>query len=505
MSYLGVDIGTSGCKAGIFDKNGNQIALAKRTYEVRFFEGGGAELDSDEVIDKCFEAIKECTAAVTPGSVKAVSISSQGEAFTAIGPDHETLSNAMVSSDSRSVPYIDGLIQTIGEEKLYNITGHTAYPIFTVFKLLWLKHNRPAVWEKAKFFLCFEDLLVLRLGCEPVISWSLAGRTMLFDVQKHEWSSDILDAVGLQKSRLATPKASGNIVGKVNRETARKLGLPDETKVVTGGHDQTCSSLGAGVTDEGVAMLATGTVECITAAFKNPVFSDDLRKNNLCTYDYTIKDTYSSIAYNLTGGNILNWFIREFGQKEKEVSKHEKKDLYELVLNQLSVEPTKILVLPYFTSSGTPYFDTETAGTIYGLRLNTRKGEILRALLEGVAFEMRLNLELLDRSGYNIHELRAVGGGARSLRWTQLKANVLDKKISTLHITETGCYGAAMLACFAETGEPVQDIAQRWVKPSKVIEPEKKYREWYNTHFEKYKKLYQTMKGISTIRCHEFK
>lgn len=496
MNYLGIDIGTSGCKAGIFDGDGKQIALAKRSYDVIFSDGGGAEIDSDEVIKKCFEVIKECTSQAPPDSVKALSISSQGEAFTAIGPDNETLCNAMISSDSRSKSYISGLVSAIGEEKLYNITGHTAYPIFTVFKLLWLKDNRPDVWGKARYFLCFEDLLVLRLGANPAISWSLAGRTMLFDVQKHEWCNEILDEVGLSKSKLATALPSGSVAGSVNISLAHELGLPTDAKIIVGGHDQTSSALGAGVIDEGVAMLATGTVECITAAFKKPVFTENLRLNNLCTYDYTIKDTYTSIAYNLTGGNILKWFVKEFGHKEIDEARRTGSDPYELVLNQLSEGPNPLLVLPYFTSSGTPYFDTQTMGAIYGLRLTTTRGEVLRALLEGVAFEMRLNLEIMEESGYNIHELRAVGGGAKSKVWTQLKSNVLNKKITTLDITETGCYGVAMLACSAITGEPVSSIAGRWVNPSAFIEPDERFAKIYSEKFKTYKNLYKALKNV---------
>lgn len=498
MNYLGIDIGTSGCKAGIFDGNGKQIAFAKRSYDVMFSAEGGAEIDSDEVIKKCFEVIKECTAQAPPNSVKALSISSQGEAFTAIGSDNETLCNAMVSSDSRSKPYINDLVGAMGEERLYTITGHTAYPIFTVFKLLWLKENRLDVWQKARYFLCFEDLLVLRLGAKPSISWSLAGRTMLFDVQKHEWCDEILDEIDLSKSKLAIPMPSGSVAGLVNKSLASELGLPSDTKIITGGHDQTCSALGAGVTDEGVAMLATGTVECITAAFKKPTFTENLRKNNLCTYDYTIEGTYSSIAYNLTGGNILKWFVEEFGQKEIEDAKRSGGDPYDLVLSQLTDSSTPVLVLPYFTSSGTPYFDTQTMGAIYGLRLTTSRGEVLKALLEGVAFEMRLNLEIMEESGYNIHELRAVGGGAKSKKWTQLKSNVLNKKITTLDITETGCYGVAMLACSAITGEHVSQVAGRWVNPESFIVPEKQFEESYAEKFKKYKDLYKSLKNISS-------
>ncbi|NIQ06358.1 MAG: hypothetical protein GWO20_11740, partial [Candidatus Korarchaeota archaeon] len=158
------------------------------------------------------------------------------------------------------------------------------------------------VCNKASFFLCFEDLLQFRLGLEPAISWSLAGRTMMFDVRKHKWDTDILNAVGLSPKQLAKPFPSGSMIGRIDAKTSRDLGLSENAFVVTGGHDQPCSALGAGVTEPGMAMYATGTVECITPAFTEPIFSDDLRKNNLCTYDYTIRDMYTTVAFSLTGG-----------------------------------------------------------------------------------------------------------------------------------------------------------------------------------------------------------
>lgn len=498
MNYMGIDIGTSGCKAGIFDKNGQMLVIAKQSYDVIFTKDGGAELDSDEVIDKCFDVIKECTSRINSNSIKGISITSQGEAFTAVGSENETLCNAMVSSDTRAEPYIPQLIETIDEKKLYRITGHTVHPMFTVFKLLWLKKNRPEVWKQVQYLLCFEDLLQLRLGVvNPAISWSLAGRTMMFDVEKQVWSTEILKEVGLTSSHLARPLPSGSIVGCIGKTKAGELGLSDDVVVVTGGHDQTCSALGAGVTEEGVAMIATGTVECITPAFKNPIFSDKLRKNNLCTYNYTIKDTYTTAAYSLTGGNILKWFADEFAAEETVAARQMECDRYELILKNMCSKPTNLMVLPYFTSSGTPYFDTKTKGAIFGLRLSTKRGEIIRALLEGVAFEMRLNLEILQASGYKINELRAVGGGAKSADWMQLKANVMDKKITTLNITEAGCYGAAMLACSGFTGKSITTLAPTWVKPLRALYPESKSRKWYSERYKLYKKLYSTVKSIS--------
>ena len=495
-SYLGIDIGTSGCKAVAFDSDGRQRASSYREYNVIFTEDGGAELNSDEVIDKCFEVIKECTDAIKPDIVKAIGISSQGEAFTPIGRNGETLHNSMVSSDARPKPYVNKFLDHFDDDKLYRITGHTAQPLFTLFKLLWFKENRTELWRKTKYFLCFEDLLQYRLGLNPAISYNLAGRTMMFDVRKKQWSQEILAKIGVSSEQLAKPIMSGEMAGHIDPKIAAELGLSKNTFVVAGGHDQSCSALGAGVVDEETAMYATGTVECITPISLKAVFTDALKKNNLCTYNYTVKDIYTTVAVSLTGGNILKWFRDEFAELEVEKAKQTGKDAYELILDSVEDKPSKLMVLPYFTPSGTPYFDTETKGAILGLRLSTKRGEVIKALLEGVALEMRLNLEILQDSGYKITELRAVGGGAKSELWTQLKADVLNKRITTLNITEAGCLGTAMLACSKDNNIPVIDLASKWVSAISTVEPNPENVELYNEKYSKYKTLYRSLKEI---------
>ncbi len=394
-SYMGIDIGTSGCKAVVFDQNGKQVALAYREYDVLSPQPGWAELDSDEVMEKCFEVIAQAAGQTPPNSVRGLGVSSQGEAFTPIDNNGKALANAMVSFDTRALEYSRKWTQEFGAEKLYRITGQTAHPMYSLFKLLWLRDNRPEVFSKAQKFLCFEDLLSFHLGLEPAMGWPLAGRTMFFDVTSHQWSTEILDAIGLSAHKLAKPLQSGTISGTVDPTIARQLGLTEDVFVVTAGHDQTCGALGAGVTEPGVAMYATGTVECITPAFPKAVFTEELRKNNLCTYDHTVAGMYATVAFSLTGGNILKWFRDQFGADELAQARKTGVNAYELLLKAAGDKPCDLLVLPYFTPSGTPYFDMQTKGAIMGLRLSTTRGQIIRALLEGIALEMRLNLDIL--------------------------------------------------------------------------------------------------------------
>lgn len=486
MNYLGIDIGTGGCKAVVFDASGRQMAAGSGDYQVHFTSDGGAELNSDEVMEKCLAAISACAQQVPPRSIGALCIASQGEAFTAIDREGKALCAAMVSSDTRAEEFAREWPDRFGAERLYQITGHTAHPLFTLFKLLWLRERQPEVWVKSAKFLCFEDLLQLRLGLEPGISWPLAGRTMLFDVRRHGWSGEILDAVGVSAEQLARPLASGTVAGAVAPDMARALGLSEDVLVVAGGHDQVCGALGAGITEAGVAMCGAGTVECVTPAFSKPVFSEELRRNNLCTYDHTAPGLYATLAYSLTGGNILTWFRDEFAPGQT----------CEELLTSVAAEPSSLQVLPYWTPSGTPYFDRLTPGAIVGLRLTTKRGEILRALLEGVAMEMRLNLAILKDCGCQIDELRAIGGGAKSRWWVQMKADVLGCRVTTLEGSESGCLGAAMLACAAHTQIPVHKLARHWVITKETFQPCPQRAHFYDAKFVRYREMQASLRKL---------
>ncbi|MEN8230219.1 MAG: FGGY-family carbohydrate kinase [Bacteroidota bacterium] len=493
--YMGIDIGTSGCKAVTFDENGRQSSMAYREYDIISKNPGWAELDTDEVMQKCFEVIRESAVQVESGLVTGLGISSQGEAFTLIDHDGKSLCNALVSSDQRANEYIGPWTKKFGEERLYNITGHTPHPMFSLFKLLWIKQNASDIWSRAYKILCFEDLLQFRLGIEnPAMGWPLAGRTMLFDVVKHDWNSDILEELEIRKDQLSIPLPSGTIVGNINEEIARELNLAENAFIVTGGHDQPCSALGAGAIEPGIAVYASGTVDCITPTFEKPIFTEELRKNNLCTYDHAATGMYATVAFSLTGGNILKWFRDEFGSKEVDLAKETNGDPYELLLKQMPQRPSNLLVLPYFTPSGTPYFDVSVKGALFGLDLSTTREEILRALLEGVAFEIKLNLDILQQSGYEIKELRAIGGGARSLLHLQLKSDVIGKPITVLDVTEAGCMGVAILARAAHANQSVSQIISSWIHPVSRVHPVN--HDFYNNKFDLYKRLYPGVKSL---------
>jgi xylulokinase len=497
MSWLGIDIGTSGCKAVVFDAHGRALASAYREYGTLMPQEGWAELDSAGVMDACLAVLAQAAGQVLPTDpVAGIGVCSQGEAFTALGPDGAVLNHAMVSFDTRAAALARSWPADFGVRRLYEITGHTAHPMFTLFKVLWLRDHRPEVWAKARHLYCFEELLHAHLGIEPAISFPLAGRTMLFNVRTHTWDQEVLEAVGLDPKRLARVLPTGTVVGTLGDSTARQLNVGPGTAVVAGGHDQPCGALGAGVTAPGRAMYGMGTVECICPAFPTAVFSDGLFEGNLCTYDFTAGGMYTTVAFSLTGGNLLRWYRDVWGADEQRLAAARHCSAYDLIVESMPEAPTDLLVLPYFTPSGTPYFETRASGAVLGLKLSTGRGELLKGLMEGVSLEMKLNTEILREAGIRIDDFVATGGGARSPRLVQLKADVLNRPITVVEVTEAGCLGVAMHACAALTGEPVADIARRWVRPVHAVQPRPEQAEVYAGRFERYRGLYRTLKPV---------
>lgn len=495
MSYLGLDIGTGGCKAVIYDAAGRELAEAFREYPLKHPRPGYAELEPARVMQACYEVINEVNSS-TSDPVAAMSISSQGEAFTPVDEHGTILGNAMVSSDTRSKEIVKAWSDEFGTEQLYRITGHTPHTLFSLYKILWIKLYQPEIWRKSRHFLCFEDLFHYRMGLPPKISWPLAGRTMLFDVTRHTWSRPILEAVGLKEEKLALPVPSGEVCGIIPLPTRRKLGFSKPVLLVAGGHDQPVAALGAGVIDKGMCMYATGSVECFCPILEKPSFTKELQQNNLCCYDYTIREKYTSVAYSLTGGNILRWMRDQLGQTEITQAARTGKNAYSLLLDAMPSTPTGLLVLPYFSPTGTPYFDTSATGAILGLKLTTTKGEITRALLEGVALEMKLNLELMEKSGMAIDTFIATGGGTRHPAWSQLKADVLHKEIRIRNISEAGCFGASLLAQSATERVAVDELVRRNTAEAIIIHPDPARAEIYERKFRDYKYLYPALKPI---------
>lgn len=497
MSLLGLDVGTTGCKATVFSHEGSVLASAYREYPLISPEPGWAELDSARV----WEDVKACLGRVAAETkhdpITALAVCCQGEATTPLDEHNNILDHSPVSFDARTAGLVSWWEENVGRERIFEITGQPLAPLFTALKLQWMKQNKPKIFSKVRKFLCYEDFVCHQLGLEPVTDYTVAGRTMFFDVQKHDWSEDLLGKVGLTPGHFARIAPSGTVIGTIPNRKSDELGLPRGIQVVTGGHDQPCQTLGAGVIDPNVASYGIGTVECIVPAFSQPVLNRTMLDNNICCYDHVYRGLYIALVYNFTGGVLFRWYRDTFGEMEKMEAEKSGEDVYNILSKEAAEGPTNLLVLPHFTSTGVPFFDSNSRGAILGLTLGTTKGEIIRAILEGITMELRFCVELLGKAGVPINELRATGGGSKSDYWMQIKADIMGRPVRVPAVTEASSLGCAMLAGTA-TGVygSLSEAVEQVVKTGKSFEPIEKNVAYYNDRFGLYMEIYPKLKDL---------
>ncbi|MBK8051157.1 MAG: hypothetical protein IPK16_31080 [Anaerolineales bacterium] len=492
MSLIGLDIGTTGCKATLFSQDGAILGQSTREYAIQTPFPGWAEQDAEQVWALAWTCLREATAAAAGDAPLALALSCQGEAVIPVDAAGRALRPAILGMDTRTTAENEWLAATFGADELFRRTGMPLHTINTLPKLLWLQRHEPDIWRAATQFLLYEDFFLRRLSGEAVISPCLASRTQMMDLASGAWAFDILERCGIDAGKLArVAPLEGGVVAIVRTELAAALGAGDTLAIAAGGHDQACAALGSGVIQPGLAMVSTGTAEVVEVAMASPAIDPSLRDGGISVYRHVIPNLYLAMTLNHSGGLLLRWHRDTVGRWEKEQATAMGSDPYERILDGAPVGPTPLLVLPHFAGSGTPTLDTASKGAILGLTFGSNSATIAKAILEGLTFELRTNLELLARAGVQIKELHAVGGGARSQLWLQLKADICHTPLRVPQVTEAACLGAALLAGVAVGAYPDFPAAvARTVQWRQRIEPVPDAVTAYDQRYALYVKLY---------------
>lgn len=497
MSLLGIDIGTTGCKVAVFDRYGEVLSSEYQEHPLIHPKEGWVEIDPDLIWSNIKNLIKKANQKIKKDKVKAFSISCQGEATVPVSRDGDVLYNAIVTFDSRTKEQHEFWKRTMGKKEIFKITGMPLHPMYSINKIMWIRKNLKDIYKKTYKFLCFEDYIFLKFGLTPTIDYSLAARTMAFDITRKKWSEKILKEAKINIDLLPEVKPSAEIVGEINTAISDKLGLGKGVFGVTGGHDQACGAFGAGITEEGTAMNATGTSDVITPIFNKIYLTSSMLNNNYPCYSYVIGDKYMTITFNLTGGLLLRWYRDNFCYEEKVAAEREGRNIYNVITGRMHPAAVNIFILPHFVGSGTPFLDSNSKGAVLGLDLETNKAKIARAILESNTYDLKLNLEKLEESGITVNKIIAIGGGAKSSKWLKIKSDILNKRIVTLKNPEAATLGAALLAGVAiREYKSYKDAVENAIKEDRAFSPDEDSNRQYNRRYMVYKDIYSTNREL---------
>lgn len=489
MSLLGIDIGTTGCKSAVFSEDGRLLALAYREYDPRSPRKGWAELDSREVWQKAQETI--AAVAETPGiaPIRALAVASLGEAVVPVTWDREVLGPSLLNYDLRGQEYAPRLAEALPDESLYPVAGVPFGNHFSLPKLMWIKEHDPALYGRADFFLPWTSFISFMLGADPAVDYSLASRTLLFDLNREDWSERLLSVSGLDREKLATPVQAGTVIGQVSDAMADALHLPRGLPIVIGAHDQCANAVGCGAIDPGQAMLGMGTFTCAVPVYARRRDPARLIPLGVNTEHHAVPGRFVSFVFN-QGGSVVKWFRDTFAGVEKRLCAEAGEDVYTRLFAEAPPGPSSLVFLPYFSTTGLPDFSPETSGVMTGLRLTTSRGEILKGIIESIILDLKMTLEPLGESGLTVDGFIAVGGGSKSETWMQVCADILGCSIRPARAAEGGALGSAIIAAvgsglFADYAEGVEAM----VRVGRGFEPNRENQAVYRERFKQFLEL----------------
>jgi len=424
-----------------------------------------------------------------------LTVTSFGESVVLLDDGDEALFPIMLYTDPRGKEECGELCALMDEREIFERYGHRPHAMYSLPKLMYLRKHHAERFARVRRILPIASFLVYHLCGEAVTDYSLASRTMLLDIRRLAWGDEVLAIAGITRDVLPRVVSMGSVAGTVRAGLAEELGLRADTKIVMGCHDQIAAVIGAGAMKARLAVCGSGTVECIT-----PVF-DGIPKNTEAMFEngYAMVPALNGMvvtyAFVVTGGALLQWYRNRFAAYAKEEAEKSGKSLYAVLDGQVKGEPSGLLALPHFAGAATPYMDTNAKGAIIGLTLETDESDVYRALLEGVAYESRVNLERLRLAGVEIDRLRATGGGAKSAVWLRIKADILNRPIETLSSSEAGTVGSIMLAGLADGVYASLDEAMSLAGVKEQITPSPDSKK-YDEIFARYAKVYGAVKEI---------
>lgn len=498
MSLLGIDVGTSAIKVVAFDEDtGATLASARAEYLSDYPAPGRMELDPDRVWAGFVDAVRFVGAsdAVHRDPVTALALSVSCDEVVPVDRAGRTLGPCIMAPDTRGADVMAKITDRISMADLYRRSGLPLLPLYPLARILWYRKHQPETARAAARYLGWGEFILTRLGLPAVTDETTAGRWLAYDVVAQGWMIDLLGQLSITPAVLPAVAVAGKVIGALPDEASTMLGLRGKPVVVAGAFDQICAAVGAGLRAPGDVVVGTGTWENTTLLAAQPLGDVGLARG--ATWGrYVSPGLYAVLVMNANGGSVVRWFADLFADPHTRTAmadRHDPSDLLPIVPQE---QPTRLLFLPHLQGSHAPWRDPDSKGALVGLTLATTRGEVFRALLEGITYELRLNLEGLAREVPIRPPIRNTGGGALSKAWVQLKADVLGVPVCSVEARETGCLGAAILAGVGSGAYPSVVAGQvRVCVTTAQVDPDPDRHRFYDDQFALYRELYPTLRA----------
>lgn len=502
---LSHDIGTTGNKASLYDLDGRLLKSFYYPYETFYPRPGWTEQRPEDWWKAFITCTKEVLAAsnIQPGQIAGLSFSGQMMAAIPVNQKGEVLQkNVMIWADHRSHLQGEYIKKTIGWERFYYLTGSgMEIPLYPVAKILWLKENEADVYKKTYKFLGVKDVLINRLTGRFVTDFSDASNTGMLDLKNRKWAKDLIQELGIDFEKLVEEiLPSQTVVGKINKEVSEATGLLEGTPVILGGGDVACAALGAGVIEEGSVYNYIGSASWLATATSRPLFNTTMRPFSLC---HVVPDMYVVQLAMFSGGVVYEWVRDQICKFECEEAKLANRDPFELMDELAASSPpgsNGIIFLPDLRPGGAPHNNLNARGAFIGLTLSHKRGDLLRSVLEGITFNIRLMCDAMEEAlGFPFQEVRMIGGGSNSRLWREIESNVLNKVVVILSAKqEANSLGAAILAgCGLGIFSDFKQAAKVFIRVKESINPNPEVVAVYNRLLPLFDNAYQALAPVN--------
>ncbi|WP_277408313.1 xylulokinase [Lacrimispora xylanisolvens] len=494
---LGIDVGTSACKIAVFDRNGTVLETATGEYEVYYPQTGWAEQDPDEwwrVICSTMKYIFS-KSQIKPEEIAGIGIDGQSWSAIAVDKEGSVLTNTPIWMDTRADDICKELSEKVGEQRIFEVAGNSLQPSYSTAKIIWYQRNMPQVYENIYKVLQSNSYIAYRLTGQMTQDLSQGYGFHCFDMHTGTWDQAMCEALGIPAHILPDIHPCHEVIGTVTKAAAAQSGLAVGTPVVAGGLDAACGTLGAGVIHAGETQeqggQAGGMSICIDSYKADP---------RLILSCHVVPGKWLLQGGTTGGGGAMRWLEKEFGAFEREEGRRTGKsslDLFNEEAGNVAPGSDGLIFLPYMAGERSPLWNPYAKGVYYGMDFGKTKGHFIRAVMEGVAMSLRHNLEVAAEAGASVDVLRAMGGSANSLLWTQIKSDVTGKPVIVPSSDTATTLGAAILAGVGVgIYEDFEEAVKLTVENKRYHVPNQADRYIYDRNYRKYLSLYEHLKDM---------